>query len=194
MPHNVCCPHERRNANMRLGNVVYCSLLTVLLGLGCTLKAARAELQGASQVCTGHYQAVPQPAMDAKTAIAARIQQERKKAEVSSAVSDFEKSLNNSNLSQCDRRLNNSVELWSNGVRANSCRDLFCARERADGVANAKPKLRNEGVELTYPEARVTLDSSNEHHTYLLEDVHDQWLIRCFVSKDNKEMSTTTSK
>jgi hypothetical protein len=132
--------------------------------------------------------------MDGKTAAAFRIQQERKKAEVSWAVSDFEKSLNNLDISECDRRLNNSVELWSNGVHVNSCRDLFDARERADGAAKAKPKLRNEAFELTYPEARVTLDASNEHHTYLLEDVHDQWLVRCFVSTDNKDTSKISKR
>jgi hypothetical protein len=104
-------------------------------------------------------------------------------------VSDFEKSLNNLDISECDRRLNNSVELWSNGVHVNSCRDLFGARELADGATKAKPKLRNEAFELTYPEARVTLDTSNEHHTYLLEDVHDEWLVQCFVSTDNKDTS-----
>jgi hypothetical protein len=180
--------------NMRLANVVCCSLLTVLLGLGCASKAAAAEVQGAPDACTSHYQAVVQPAMDGKTAAAFRIQQERKKAEVSWAVSDFEKSLNNLDISECDRRLNNSVELWSNGIHVNSCRELFGARERADAIANTKPKLRNEAFDLTYPEARVTLDSSNEHHTYLLEDVHDQWLVRCFVSTDNKDTSKISKR
>jgi hypothetical protein len=180
--------------NKRCGNVGSCALLALLLSLGCTLKAAAAELQGTPDACPSHYQAVVQPAMDGKTAVAFRIQQERERAEVFGAVSDFEKSLNNLNISECDRRLNDSVELWSNGIHVNSCRDLFDARERADGAAKAKPKLRNEAFDLTYPEARVTLDASNEHHTYLLEDVHDRWLVRCFVSTDNKDTSKISKR
>ena len=172
-------------------NLLYCSLV-VLLTLVCGFKTSAAELQGAPKTCDSHYEAVAQPAMDGKTAVAFRIQQERKKAEVATAVSDFEKSLNNSDISQCDLRLNNSVELWSSGVHVNSCRDLFSARERADRVASTKPKLVNEAIELTYPEARVTLDTANERHTYLLEDAHQQWLVRCFVSTDKKEATRMT--
>lgn len=175
--------------SLRLVSIVCCSLLTILLGLRCASKAVAAELQGTPDACTSHYQAVVQPAMDGKTAVAFRIQQERTKAEVSWAVSDFEKSLNSSNILECDRRLGNSVELWSNGVHVNSCRDLFGARKDADRAGSTQPKLRNEAVDLTYPEARVTLDTSNEHHTYLLEDVHEHWLVRCFVSTSTKELS-----
>lgn len=172
-------------------NLLYCSLV-VLLALVCGFKTSAAVLQGAPKTCDSHYEPVAQPATDGKTAVALRIQQQRKKAEVAKAVSDFEKSLNNSDISQCDRRLNNSVELWSSGVHVNSCRDLFSARERADRAASTKAKLANEAIELTYPEARVTLDTANERHTYLLEDVREQWLVRCFVSTEKKQAIKTT--
>ena len=44
--------------NKRSGNVVCYSLLALLLGLGRASKAAAAELQGAPDTCTRHYQAV----------------------------------------------------------------------------------------------------------------------------------------
>jgi hypothetical protein len=133
--------------------------------------------------CASHYQAAPaQSAVDGKTLVAIRMQEQHTKLDITSAVSDFERSLSRQDTTECKRQLANARELSFNGAAAARCQDLM---ESAVHLETAtKPKLRNEIVEVTFPEARVSLDafSSNEHHTYLLEEVHDKWVIRCFAS------------
>lgn len=171
---------------------VKCSVLVsvfILLGglRGAVRPTADADQQGVSSLCTSHFRTnSTQHGLDAKSARALLAQEERTKVLISGVVSDFEKSLMKGNALDCQRRVRPSTELWSNGERLNTCSDLVGQRHRANEVKDEKPKLklRNQLVELTYPEARVNLDAlpSHEHHIYLLEQVHYRWVIMCFAS------------
>lgn len=182
----------RRRVTMRIGNPsgVCVSILAFFLGpTVCVLNTAASDTPGPSSACPSQYRnAAAQSALDGKTAVALRIQEEHKKAEVSWAVSDFEKCLNSLNASECERRLNNLAELWSGGVRVNSYHDFIEAKRNVDSTVGQKPRLRNEVIEIVYPEAHVTLDTlpDREHHTYLLESVRDKWVVRCFASSPAK--------
>ena len=170
---------------------VKCSVLVsvfILLGglRGAVRPTAAANQQGVSSVCASHFRAdSTQHGLDAKAARALLAQEERTKVMISGAVSDFEKSLMNGKALDCERRIRPRAELWSNGERLNTCSDLV-DQPRAKDVNDKKPKLklRNQLVELTYPEARVTMDAlpSHEHHIYLLQQVHYRWVIMCFAS------------
>jgi hypothetical protein len=175
---------------------VKCSILVsvfILLGGvgGAVMPTAVVNPQEASSACASHFGAdSTQHGLDAKAARALLVQQERTKVMVSGAVSDFEKSLMKRNLLDCQRWVRPSAELWSNGERVNNCADLLDQRPRANDAEGekAKLKLRNQLVDLTYPEARVTLDvlPSREHHVYLLEQVRYRWAIMCFASFPEK--------
>ena len=175
---------------------VKCSILVsvfILLGEvgGAVRPSAVVNQQEVFSTCASHFGAdSTQHGLDAKAARALLAQQERTKVMVSGAVSDFEKSLLKRNNLDCERRVRPSAELWSNGERVNTCGDLLDQRHRANDAEGEKPKLklRNELVELTYPEARVTLDAlpSREHHIYLLEQMQHRWVIMCFASSPEK--------
>ena len=173
---------------MKLKCSVLVSVFILLGGLGGGVRPTASAIEpGVSSVCASHFGAdSTQQGLDAKAGRALLAQQERTKVMVSDAVSDFEKSLLKGNLLDCERRVRPSAELWSNGERLNTCSDLVDQRHRANDVKDARPKLklRNQLVELTYPEARVTLDAlpSREHHIYLLEQMHYRWVIMCFAS------------
>ena len=172
---------------MKVKCSVLVSVFILLGGLRGAVRPTAAVNQQGSFVCASHFRAdSTQHALDAKAARLVLAQQERTKIMVSGAVSDFEKSLMKGNALDCERRVRSSAELWSNGERLNTCSDLVDQRHRANDVKDARPKLklRNQLVELTYPEARVTLDAlpSHEHHIYLLEQVHYRWVIMCFAS------------
>jgi hypothetical protein len=177
---------------MKIKCSVLVSVFILLGGLrGAVRPNAVANQQGVSSACASHFRAdSTQHGLDAKAARALLAQQERTKVMVSEAVSDFEKSLLKRNNLDCERRVRPSAELWSNGERVNTCGDLLDQRHRTNDAEGEKPKLklRNELVELTYPEARVTLDAlpSREHHIYLLEQVHYRWVIMCFASSPEK--------
>ena len=171
---------------------VLVSVFILLGGLrGAVRPTAAANQQGVSSVCASHFRAdSPQPGLDAKSARALLAQEERTKVMISGVVSDFEKSLMKGNALDCERRVRPSAELWSNGERLNTCSDLADQRHRANDVKDETPKLklRNQLVELSYPEARVSSDvlPSREHHIYLLEQVQYRWVIMCFASSPGK--------
>ena len=177
---------------MKLKCSVLASVFILLGGLGGGVRPTAAAIEpGVSSVCASHFRAdSTQHGLDAKAARALLAEQERTKVMVSDAVSDFEKSLLKGNLLDCERRVRPSAELWSSGERVNNCGDLLDQRHRAKEAEGekAKLKLRNQLVELTYPEARVTLDvlPSREHHVYLLEQVRYRWVIMCFASSPEK--------
>jgi hypothetical protein len=173
-----------------------CSVLVTVFilfgGLGGAVRPTAAAIEpGVSSVCASHFSAdSTQHGLDSKAARALLAQQEHTKVMAAGAVSDFEKSLLKGNLLDCERRVSTSAELWSNGERVNTCGDLLDQRHRANDAEGEKAKLkfRNQLVELTYPEARVTLDvlPSREHHVYLLEQVRYRWVIMCFASFPEK--------
>jgi hypothetical protein len=177
---------------MKIECSVLLSAFILVGGLGAAVTPiATANQQGASSSCASHFRAHSrQHGLDAKAARALLAEQERTKVMAAGAVSDFEKSLLKGNLLGCERRVRPSAELWSNGERVNTCGDLLDQRPRANDAEGekAKLKLRNQLVELTYPEARVTLDvlPSREHHVYLLEQVRYRWVIMCFASSPEK--------
>lgn len=175
---------------------IKCSILVsvfILLGEvgGAVRPTAVVNQQEVSSVCASHFAAdSTQHGLDAKAARALLAQQEHTKLTVSWAVSDFEKSLLTRNILDCERRIGTSAELWSNGERVNTCGDLLDQRHRANDAEGEKPKLKlsNQLVDLTYPEARVSLDAlpGHEHHIYLLEQVRYHWVIMCFASSPEK--------
>lgn len=167
--------------------ISYLLVLGLLWFGGALSTASAAELGASSSACASHYQqASPQPAVDGKTLVALRVREQRIKSDITYAVSDFEKSLNRGNAAECKRQLASAHDLWLNGTRASGCQGFI--ESTPQPTASTKLKLRNENVELLYSEARVTLDAfpSNERHTYLLEDVHEQWVIRCYASSPLK--------
>lgn len=163
-------------------------VLVDLLAYGASpFPISAAKLQASSGACASHYQtASAQSAVDGKTLVGLRIQEQHTKFNVTSAVSDFEKSLSRENASECKRQLANAGELWLNGSQATGCQDLL--ENTGHSETGGKLKVRNEIVDVAYPEAHVTLDAlpRNEHHTYLLENVHEKWVIRCFASSPIK--------
>jgi hypothetical protein len=177
---------------MKLECSVLASVFILLGGLDGGVRPTAAAIEpGVSSVCASHFRADSmQHGLDAKAARALLAEQERTKVMAAGAVSDFEKSLLKGNLLDCERGVRPSAELWSNGERVNSCGDLLDQRHRANDAEGekAKLKLRNQLVELMYPEARVTLDvlPSREHHVYLLEQVRYRWIIMCFASSPEK--------
>jgi hypothetical protein len=176
---------------MKLKSSVLVCVFILLGGLGFLRPTAAAIEPGVPSACASHFGAdSTQHGLVAKAAQALLAQQEHTKVMVSGAVSDFEKSLLKRNLLDCERRVRPSAELWSNGERVNTCSDLLDQRHQANDAEGekAKLKLRNQLVELTYPEARVTLDvlPSREHHVYLLEQVRYRWVIMCFASSPEK--------
>jgi hypothetical protein len=149
--------------------------------------ASAAELDASSGACASRYQkASAQPAVDGKTLVGLRVQEQHTKFNITSTVADFEKSLSRGNVSECKRQVTNAADLWLNGMRVNGCEGLL--ESTPQPTASAKLHLRDENVQLLYDEARVTLDAlpSNERHIYLLENVHEKWVIKCFGSSPLK--------
>jgi hypothetical protein len=177
---------------MQIKCSILVSVFILLGGLGGAVRPTAAAIEpGVSPACASHFRAdSTQHGLDAKAARALLAEQERMKVMASGAVSDFEESLLKRNTLDCQRRVRPSAELWSNGERVNTCGALLDQRHRANDAEGekAKLKLRNQLVELTYPEARVTLDvlPSREHHVYLLEQVRYRWVIMCFASSPEK--------
>jgi hypothetical protein len=155
---------------------------SILLGalLGCLLAT---ETTGQNPA-----HSLQQYPLDAKEARAMAAQLEHRKMNAFEAVSDFENSLYKLNVSDCERRLDQTPELWSNGTRISTCKDLIEERSRAGDVARQKVKLRNRVIELTNPGARVTVDvlPISQRHTILLKERHEHWLITGFTSAPYK--------
>jgi hypothetical protein len=191
MPWRLACEVTQVSMQTIAAHFLRTSYFLVLVGLllcgGAPSTAPAAGLGTSSSVCASHYEkASARSAVDGKTLVGLRVQEQHTKFNITSVVSDFENSLNRGNAAVCRRQLANAADLWLNGTRANGCRDLM--ESTPQPTASTKPKLRNENVELLYSEARVTLDvfPSNEHHTYLLEDVHEKWVIKCFAKSPLK--------
>lgn len=171
---------------MKVKGSILVSVFILLGGLrGAVRPTAGANQQEVSPNCTSHFRPdSTHYALDAKAARALSAQEEYTKVMILGAVSDFEKSLLKGNVLDCERRVRTSAELWSNGVRMNTCGDLIDERRRENDKVGQKFKLRDQVVNITYPEARVTLDvlPSREHHIYLLNQVQYRWVITCFAS------------
>jgi hypothetical protein len=120
----------------------------------------------------------------AKEVPAMAIQREHRKMIVFWAAEDFEKSLYNSNASDCERRLDSPSELFSNGIKIQTCKDLIEQRHTASHDGQQKLKLRNRIVEFTETGARVTVDvqPTGEHDVVVLRDVNEHWLVANFAS------------
>jgi hypothetical protein len=124
-------------------------------------------------------------AMDAKEAHAWRVQVEQRKLIIAYAASDFEKSLHEHDLANCERQLDQSATLLVNGVEMSSCKELMDSRP---GIPekHQKLKLHNEVVEFAHlnSEAGVSLDLTpeGEHHILKLRQIGDHWLVTSLTS------------
>jgi len=150
----------------------------VLGGLvGCFL-ARSAAAQSSSSTAVRY-------ATDAKEARAMTAQIEHRKTIISYAVVDFEKSLYNVNVADCERKLDKSPVLSVNGVRMNTCEEVI-AQRRSEKGAHQKLKLRNEIVDITDadPCASVTVVvfPGDEHDSLILRQIGERWLVTSFTS------------